>query len=120
MAVLFYSNNECPSESKKFIGDVSTSSTESYDLKDSGAPVPNDEARSCTLVDVKANTVISVYDSPGGDQNDDWTQIVVKEDLDSLCISTFEQNQSTSQITMTYNKDNGLDGKISRIDVTAP
>jgi hypothetical protein len=117
---LFYSNNDCPSESGAYLGMVSTSTSASWDLKDSNPPVKNDQARSVTLENVSKGTVITVYDDPNGSTSDDYAVITATANIDSACISTFEQSVTTSTYTMTYYKDNGLDGKVSRIQVQAP
>ena len=50
----------------------------------------NDYARSCTLLNVRAGAVIRVYDSPDGKTGDDWTEIVVRKQVQRYCIGSFE------------------------------
>ncbi len=120
MAVLFYKSNISSYQISDFTGAVPTSQTNSWNLTTSGAPVPNDEARSCILMDVSKGTVISVYDNSSGSTSDDYTTITALENIVQLVISTFEQSFSSSQVVVTWNKHNGLDGKVSLIKVQAP
>lgn len=78
----------------------------------------NDEARSGVLVDVPAGTVILAYDSPGGDRQDDWTAIEVMRDVDRLLIGSFERDRSDADVRVAYLRNNGLDGKLSRLEFT--
>jgi hypothetical protein len=120
MAILFYKNNQCPSEIGEFCGAVPTSQSGNWSLKASGSPVENDEARSCTLMDVVAGTVITLYDNPDGKTDDDWTEIKAHQNILSICISSFEVDTNSTQYSVTYHKKNGLDGKVSYIRVIAP
>lgn len=118
MSVVFFEGNNGTQDGWP----LSTEFNQSYDLKDGGSPVPNDEARSCTIVDAAAGTVITVYDSPDGSQDDDWAQITVNQNITSpVVVNTFENSTSYGggAVTVTYHKDNGLDGKVSRIVVSA-
>jgi hypothetical protein len=120
MAILFYSSNISSYQTDDFCGAIPTSVNSGTDLKNSGSPVPNDEARSCILMDVTRGTVISVYDSPSASTSDDYTTITALDNISQLVLSTFEQSFSNSQVAVTYNKDNGLDGKVSYVKVQAP
>ena len=119
MAIVFYTNNTIQPQTNSFCGAVPTSVTQGWDLKDSHAPVSNDEARSCTLLDVTAGTIITVFDSPSASTGDDWTEIVVKQNIVSYTISSFEKNIDDAYVTQTFHKHNGLDGKISNIQIKA-
>ena len=100
---------------------VTWGNKKSWNLKNEDNWIPNDEARSCTLKDVPAGTKIWLYDSPEGDKGDDWTEIqVLKTATTDICISSFEQTFSDEWYTMTYHKNNGLQGKVSRIKVSVP
>ncbi|MFN7963792.1 MAG: hypothetical protein U0002_21190 [Thermoanaerobaculia bacterium] len=120
MAVLFYKSNISSYQISDFCGAVPTSQSAGWNLKSSGAPVPNDTARSCILMDVGKGTVITVYDSPDAKTNDDYTTITALENIVELVISTFEQSFSNSQVVVTWTKNNGLDGKVSYIKIQAP
>ena len=116
MAVTFWEGNDAKQDGWA----LSTESKQSYDLKKSGSPVPNDEARSCTIVDAAAGTVINVYDSPSASKDDDWAEIKVNSDVSTpVVVNTFEKPTSYGggAVTVTFNKNNGLDGKVSYIEI---
>ena len=64
-------------------------------------------------------TIITVYDSPGGDKGDDWTQIKVKQNVNKVqvIIPSYEYSFEDDYITMEHHHHNGLDGKVSRFEV---
>jgi len=87
----------------------------------------NDEARSGILYSADRGTTITLYDSPSGDKGDDYTVIKVKtSSLDNLpqglTFDSFEESQvynvGSGTVEMTYYRHNGLDGKISRVDIS--
>jgi hypothetical protein len=119
MAIQFYSNNTSTYELSNYCGTIPTSVGSTNNLTDSGSPVPNDQARSCMLVDVARGTVITVTDSPSGATDDDFTTITALSDISELVISTFEQSFSNSQVVVSYTSKNGLDGKVSYVKVQA-
>jgi hypothetical protein len=75
----------------------------------------NDEARSFTLSWLPAGARIMVYDDPDGRTNDDWTEIYVKQTVQSYCVPTFENSYSDAIVDVTYHPNNGLDGKVSHL-----
>jgi hypothetical protein len=77
----------------------------------------NDEARSATLVNIKKGATITLYDSPSGSANDDWTTIVAKKDIGTLTIDSFEANRSDDAVDVTHIRNNGLDGKVSYVEL---
>lgn len=120
MAVVFYEGNDATQNAWP----LSTEVAQSYDLKSSGSPVPNDEARSCTILDAEAGTVIKVYDSQSASTDDDWAQIVVNSAVNlPVVVSTFQATTTygNGAVSVTFNEvDGGLDGKVSYIDVIPP
>ncbi|WP_260957627.1 hypothetical protein [Pseudomonas citri] len=89
-----------------------------YDLSLPAQGCGNDEARSMRLRGVKAGTRISIYDSPDGNLKDDHAYIDVKRDIgidESVVIGTFERNDDNADYKLAYVRNNGLDGKVSRI-----
>lgn len=119
MAVVFWEGNNGTQDAWP----LSTELSQSWDLQSGGAPVPNDEARSCTVVDAPPGTVINVYDSSSGSKDDDWAQITVQQNVSTpVVVATFENSTSYGggAVTVTYNKHNGLDGKVSYIEVIPP
>ncbi|MGK0150806.1 phosphatidylinositol-specific phospholipase C domain-containing protein [Pseudomonas putida] len=81
----------------------------------------NDEMRSFSLSGVKKGTRITFFDSPSGDMQDDYAIVDIKRDIGRdklLKIKTFEQNvYNDNDYHMVWVKNNGLDGKVSRIKV---
>ena len=69
-------------------------------------------------------TTINLYDSPGASKDDDWTEIKIKGDVlgEEIRIGSFEQSQTIEistggTVEITHHHVNGLDGKISRVEV---
>ena len=79
--------------------------------------VPNDEARSVRLEDIKAGTTLYVYDDPGCRPSDDYAVIAIKKYVDETVLNTFQQTHNWGDIDMRFYRKNGLDGKISCIRV---
>lgn len=77
----------------------------------------NDEARSLQLDRVRAGTVIRIFDDPGGGRDDDYTVITVKSITNRYCIRTFERSWEDGTVRVQYRPDNGLDGKVSHVQV---
>lgn len=83
----------------------------------SGGPCANDEARSITLRDVSAGTVLFLYDSSGGNREDDWVAIEALQDVSFRRVDTFETSFEDAALRMLFFPNNGLDGKVSRLEV---
>jgi len=78
----------------------------------------NDEIRSLKLRGIAKGTRISLYDSQSGGTNDDYTIIDIKRDIgfnEAVVVGSFEQSYENSDVKVLYNRNNGLDGKVSRI-----
>lgn len=86
---------------------------QTVNFQEDGFSCDNDEARSMVLTNVRAGFTIEVFDSPSCSTGDDWTRIVVKQNVASLVVGSFEQSISTAAATVAYFSDNGLDGKVS-------
>lgn len=80
-------------------------------------PVKNDEIRSAKLLAVRPGCEIRVYDSPDGNTNDDFTIINVKRSNPDYIINTFERTYEDEYVRVTFIRNNGLDGKVSRIKI---
>ena len=76
----------------------------------------NDEARSVLIQHAAAGEKLRVFDHPDGHQSDDWTEILIKRDIEVYCVTTFEASYEDDYIKMYYKRHNGLDGKISRVE----
>lgn len=88
----------------------------------------NDEARSLRIgKTVRVGTRIILFDSPGGDTDDDFVTIdVLDPDFlrpEGYCLVSFEQTFSNpdinSGIQTDYFRKNGLNGKVSRVRITS-
>lgn len=87
----------------------------SINFKSDNQGCENDEARSLALDNVAQGTIIRVYDDSHCNTEDDWTEIRVKENVDYFKVNTFEQDYSSNEVEVKYNKVNGIDGKVSCI-----
>lgn len=76
----------------------------------------NDEARSARLFDVSAGRTLRLYDSPAGERQDDWVEITVKRDAAEVLIPSFERSFENDDVRVVYHRNNGLDGKVSRLE----
>ncbi|WP_082333921.1 PI-PLC domain-containing protein [Pseudomonas syringae] len=91
-----------------------------YDLKLASRGCENDELRSMELEGVRAGTRIELYDNPNGDRQDDFTIIDVKQSVPMgkrVRIDSFEGTTDTFYYRKLASRNNGLDGKVSRIRV---
>jgi len=100
------------------VGELTDRMGQSTNLKQTSG-FANDEARSVLLLNVRARTVLRAYDSPDGDKSDDWAEVTVKETVDEYCIASFEQTYEDAVVKAVLHHKNGLDGKVSRIEVRA-
>lgn len=81
----------------------------------------NDEIRSMSLSGIDKGTRITVFDNAGGSRADDYAIIDVKRDIgihERVVLGSFEQDLSNSTYNISYGRNNGLNGKISRIEVS--
>ncbi|HKH45311.1 MAG TPA: RICIN domain-containing protein [Thermoanaerobaculia bacterium] len=76
----------------------------------------NDEARSLSLSNVRAGTIIRVYDDSTGATSDDWTQIFAKSTV-TACVGTFQSSFEDASLRVEHHRVDNLDGKVSRVDV---
>ncbi len=80
----------------------------------------NDDIRSVRIFNAKNGTIIRLYDSPSGSTNDDYTIVQVKQNILStsgILIPTVEHDFENSYIKVDHYHDNGLNGKVSRIEI---
>jgi hypothetical protein len=76
----------------------------------------NDDAESLRMTNVRAGAIIRVFDSPDGATSDDWTQIFVKS-TGTGCLGSFESNFENSFVKVQYQRANGLNDHVSRVEV---
>jgi hypothetical protein len=79
-------------------------------------PCDNDEARSLKLYNVPAGRVIRLFDSPSGAREDDWVEIEALRDIAERTVPTFERSSTDATLRVSYFRNNGLDGKVSRFE----
>jgi len=79
--------------------------------------VPNDEARSAKLLDVRVGALVTVYDDKNGSEKDDFCRIKVKRSSSEYTVDTFERSYEDDFVLVSYGRKDGLDGKVSRIRV---
>ena len=80
-------------------------------------PIQNDTIRSARIYDVRPGCEIRVYDSEDGNTNDDFCIVNVKRNAPEYVISTFERSYEDEYVRVTFIRNNGLDGRVSRIRV---
>ncbi|NML40028.1 hypothetical protein HHL17_22695 [Chitinophaga sp. G-6-1-13] len=80
-------------------------------------PVKNDEIRSMKLYGVRRDCQITVFDSPDGAMNDDFAIVNVKKISPEYTVNTFERSYEDDTVVVSFIRNNGLDGKISRIKI---
>jgi hypothetical protein len=80
-------------------------------------PVQNDEIRSLKLYGVRAGCSITLYDAPNGATNDDFCIVQVKKMSPEYTVNTFERSYEDDIVVVSYIRNNGLDGKVSRIRI---
>ncbi|ONI77280.1 hypothetical protein ALI144C_35055 [Actinosynnema sp. ALI-1.44] len=61
---------------------------------------------------------ITVFDSPSKDKRDDYAIIYVKKFTGTIIIDHFEKDVDDEYVTVVYVRNNGLNGKVSRVTVT--
>jgi len=120
--LIFYSDKFCHSS----ISGVFQSHSEylSIDCKESER-CKNDSAKSLLIYPgAKHNVALRIYDSPEADRGDDWATIYrhSKELRKPFCINSFEAdvkniNDADTDITIYFHPNNGLNGKVSRIEI---
>ncbi|MCY0990374.1 hypothetical protein OV203_24755 [Nannocystis sp. ILAH1] len=81
-------------------------------------PIRNDEIRSLKLYGARAGAVIQLYDDPNGSTSDDFTIIHVKRIVPEYVVGTFERSYEDDTVIVNFIRNNGLDGKVSRIRIS--
>lgn len=127
--VYFYENNNGTSEAHPNKSPESSSSKDvvcvlptslEWDIRLNSMGCENDEIRSLALRGIKKDTSIKLFDSPKESKSDDYTVIHVLRDIglnERVVIDTLEESYKDADVDVTYNKHNGLDGKVSHITI---
>ena len=108
---------EGPEATKHYIGKLSSELSKTYDLSLISAPIPNEEALSCTLIQVQPGTKIKLFDSPDPSQDEGYTEITVRSYVENKCVPYFNVDSSDEQVEVQIHKGKGESGKVSRIEV---
>ena len=116
-AIVFYEGNNA---TQNIVCSLLFDTNKGVNFKNDGFGCDNDEARSAVLVNVPAGTNFSVYDSPDGSHGDDYSTYEVKQFISKFTINSFHHNHEDSNIKITHHHHNGLDGKVSRINMIVP
>ena len=138
----FYEGNNC---TQKKLGSIDTAlhnasrPTATLNLQQfNGIPMPlvpfvfwrsggwNDEARSVRVTSKWRNRLehrrarVTVFDSPGGSTGDDYVRVIVDDVRNipeaGICVRSFERNFNRDGVRLDRFPQNGIDGKISRIE----
>ncbi|WP_089787495.1 hypothetical protein [Chitinophaga sp. YR573] len=80
-------------------------------------PVQNDAIRSARLFGVRPGCELRVYDSADGTTNDDFCIVNVKRSTPEYVVGTFERSYEDEYVIVSFIRNNGLDGQVSRIKV---
>ena len=80
----------------------------------------NDEAKSAVLRNMPRGRVIRLYDSPSAKTNDDWVEIRTNRPIQRAVVPSFESSFRNADLTVVYHRDNGLNGKVSRLIAGPP
>ena len=80
----------------------------------------NDEARSVSLSGINAGTRITLFDSADGNREDDHLIIDVTRTIshsEKVVVGSLEESRTTDAYRAVYVRNNGLNGKVSRVEV---
>ena len=78
-------------------------------------PAMNDAIRSCKLYNVRPGAEIRLFDDASGAMADDFCIIQVKRVAPEYTVETFERTYEDEYVRVTFIRNDGLDGKVSRI-----
>ena len=109
----FMEGNDCTQD---IVGEATDEVGQEINIKKTSG-FTNDEARSVLISNVQVGIVLKVYDNPDGKQSDDWTEVFVKKQVLEYCITSFEQTYEDDVVQVFFHQNNGLDGKVSRIEI---
>jgi len=77
----------------------------------------DESARSMVLSNVPAGRVLRLYADAQGRRTDDWLEVVVKRDIGEKAIPSFERSFADDDVTVVYHRNEGLDGRVSRLEI---
>ncbi len=111
--VILYEGNDC---SENTIGETDDSTPQEINFKER-YEFENDETRSVLLINVRSGISIRLFDHPRGDLDDDWVEIQVIGSISEVCVDSYEQSYRDNLLNVTFHEHNGLDGKVSRLEI---
>ena len=117
---IFYEGNNATQD---VVCGVVGSFTHNVNMMDNNIGCENDEARSVLISNVNARTKLTVYDNPDSSTSDDFCEIYIKKDIgkyyeeNEYIINSFEANINDEFVLVNCFRNNGLDGKVSNIDI---
>lgn len=80
-------------------------------------PARDNTVRSLKMHNVRPGAEIRLYDSPDGSTSDDFSIINVKRVAPEYIVQSFERSYEDEYVRVTFIRNNGLDGQISRIRI---
>jgi hypothetical protein len=108
---------EGPAATQHYIGKLSSDVSQVYDLSLISAPVPNEQALSCTLLEVQPGTRIKLYNSPVAREDEGCTEITVRAYVGEKCVPAFNTPASDDQVEVKVHRGKGEPGRVCRIEV---
>ncbi len=78
-------------------------------------PAKDNAIRSFKLYNVRPGAEIRLFDSPDGATSDDFCIINVKRNAPEYIVGTFERTYEDEYVRVSFIRNNGLDGQVSRI-----
>ena len=111
--VRFYEGDGC----SQHIGKLNSEFPHEWDLSLMSAPIPNGEAKSCTLIQVQAGAKIRVYDSSFGSPQENCAEISVLSYVEDRCIPSFSEAIADGDVEVRVHNNQGALGPITRIEM---
>ncbi len=106
--IAFYEGNNATGEMIQAVED-----TPGQDFR----PIKDNAIRSLKLYNSRPGTEIRLFDSPDGATNDDFCIVNVKRVSPEYIVGSFERSYEDEYVRVTFIRNNGLDGQISRIRI---
>ena len=108
---------EGPAATKHYIGKLSSDLSKTYDLSLISAPVPSEQALSCTLLEVQPGTKVKLFNSSAPSQDEGYTEIIVRSYVEEKYIPYFNVDASDDHVDVKIHKGKGESGKVCRIEI---
>ena len=112
--VRFYEGAGC---SQHYIGKISSEIDHGWDLSLLSSPIPNGEAKACTLIQVQAGAKLRVFDSSFGSPEGNCAEITVLSYVEDRCIPSFSETIADGEVEVRVHNSKGTLGPITRIEM---